>query len=198
MICTRLTFEYRVTDKSGSNRVTVYQGAQLAAGDAAAFEDEIATADLLLLSNEVAEEVNEAALKIALRYGVKCILNPAPARKNSASFTDHVFLFTPNEHELAGIENKQNVLVTLGKKGCLLKETGETLPAVDKGAAVDTTGAGDTFNGVLAALLAAGRDLRAAALAANAAAALAVTRRYAVSAIPQKEEIQKILTETER
>ena len=106
-----------VTNQSGSNHVTVYQGAQLSEDDVAEFETAIKNADILLLNNEVDESVNVRAVEIAVRYGTKCILNPAPARKNSEQITDHVFLFTPNEHELLGIEKKENLVVTLGKKG---------------------------------------------------------------------------------
>ena len=155
-------------------------------------EDEVKTADILLLSNEVAEAVNAKAVDIAARYGVKCILNPAPARENRAGITDRIYLFTPNEHELLGIEDKKNAVVTLGKKGCLIKATGEVVPAVDRGKPIDTTGAGDTFNGVLAAMLASGEPLPRAARIANGVSSLGVTRKYAVSSIPTRDEIREI------
>jgi len=182
-----------VTDKSGSNHVTVYQGAQLSANDVFLFEDAIKEADILLLNNEVSEDVNIEAIKIAKKYGVKCILNPAPARKTSAYVIDSIDLFTPNEHESLGIEDKQNVVMTLGSKGCLIKSTGETVPTVKCGTVIDTTGAGDTFNGVLSAMLANGYNLAAAARIANAVASLGVTRKYAVSSIPSDEEIREII-----
>ena len=182
-----------VTDKSGSNHVTVYQGAQLSANDVSLFEDSIKEADILLLNNEVSEEVNIEAIKIAKKHGVKCILNPAPARKTSGFVIDNIDLFTPNEHESLGIEDKQNVVMTLGSKGCLIKSTGETVPTVKCGTFVDTTGAGDTFNGVLSAMLANGYNIAAAARIANAVASLGVTRKYAVSSIPSDEEIREII-----
>ena len=184
-----------VTDKSGSNHVTVYQGAQLSSGDVALFEDSIKAADILLINNEVAEEVNVEAIKIAKKHGVKCILNPAPARETSDFVLDGIDLFTPNEHELLGIEEKKNVIVTLGARGCLIKSTGEQIPGASFGAAVDTTGAGDTFNGVLTAMLAEGRTLAESARIANKVAALGVTRKYAVSSIPSSDEIEKIVAE---
>ena len=156
-----------VTDKSGSNHVTVYQGVQLEADDVKAFEEEIRGADLLLLNNEVDEAVNVRAIEIAKRYGVRCVLNPAPARKSCEEILRSVDLFTPNEHETLGIEERTNVLVTLGRRGCLLKESGVIIPAVNSGPAVDTTGAGDTFNGILASLLAEGNPLARAAAIAN-------------------------------
>ena len=181
-----------VTDKTGSNHVTVYQGAQLSPTDVSLFEDSIKDADILLLNNEVSEDVNVEAIKIAKKHGVKCILNPAPARKTSSYIIDNVELFTPNEHELLGIEDKKNVLVTLGAKGCLIKSTNESIPGTSFGDAVDTTGAGDTFNGVLAAMLADGYALADACAIANKVAALGVTRRYAVSSIPTADEIKEI------
>jgi len=187
-----------VTDRSGSNHVTVYQGAQLSASDVLLFEEKIKSADILLLNNEVPEEVNIAAIEIAKRNGVKCILNPAPARAADKYILESVDLFTPNEHETLGIEDNKNVIVTLGKRGCLIKSSGVTVPAVNSGKVVDTTGAGDTFNGVLTAMITEGKSLSEAARIANRVAAIGVTRKYAVSSIPTAEEIEKIVEETEK
>ena len=186
-----------VTDQAGSNHVTVYQGVQLSPDDVSSFEDAIKHADLLLLNNEVCEEVNVRAIGIAKRYGVRCILNPAPARESCSYILKNVDLFTPNEHETLGLDTHKNVLVTLGKRGCLIKETGEIIPSVNSGTVVDTTGAGDTFNGVLTAMLAQGASLSRAASIANGVASVGVTRKYAVSSIPSADEIQKIILKTE-
>ena len=183
-----------VTDKTGTNHVTVYQGAQLSPADVTAFEASIKKADILLLNNEVSEQVNIEAIKIAKKYGIKCILNPAPARKTADFIIDNVDLFTPNEHETLGIEDKENVVMTLGSKGCLIKTTGETIPAVKCGTVVDTTGAGDTFNGALCAMLADGHSIQESAKIANSIAAIGVTRRHAVSSIPSTDEIREILS----
>ncbi len=182
-----------ITDKSGTNHVTVYQGAQLSALDVALFEDSIKEADILLLNNEVAEEVNIEAIRIAKKYGVRCILNPAPARINDSFIVDNIELFTPNEHELLGIEDKDNILMTLGARGCLIKSTNEEIAGKSFGEAVDTTGAGDTFNGVLTAMLTKGYTLANSAKIANTVAALGVTRKYAVSSIPSSKEIEEII-----
>lgn len=182
-----------VTDAEGANRVTVYQGAQLSAEDVSLFREQIASADILLINNEVSEEVNEAAVKIAKASGVKVILNPAPQRKCSDYILESIDLFTPNEHETEGLENKENVIVTVGKRGCLIRsENNKNIPALKVGKVVDTTGAGDTFNGVLAAAIGDGRSLSEAAEEANAASSLGVTRKYAVSSIPTKKEIEDI------
>lgn len=182
-----------VTDSHGANLVTVYQGVQLEEDDLDAFEETIKSADILLLSNEVDEKINIKAIELAKKYGVKCVLNPAPARENAPYIVENVDLFTPNEHELASVDDRENCIVTLGKRGCLIKKTGETVPAVDVGKVIDTTGAGDTFNGVLCALLARGESEAVAAKAANAVSSLGVTRKYAVSSIPTREEIKEII-----
>ena len=139
-----------------------------------------------------------AAIRIAKKHGVKCVLNPAPASELDGYILDTVDLFTPNEHELFGIEEKENVIVTLGERGCLIKETGLIIPSKNSGATIDTTGAGDTFNGALSAMLACGYKTAKAAEIANKVASLEVTRRYAVSSIPAREEIKKIIQETEK
>jgi len=182
-----------VTDRSGSNHVTVYQGAQLSAGDVAAFENQIKHADVLLINNEVDEEINVAALKIAKENGVKVILNPAPARKSCDFILENVDLFTPNEHETLGLEEKDNVIVTVGKRGCIIKSENKNIPALSVGTVLDTTGAGDTFNGVLAAALSEKTELCEAARIANTASSIGVTRKYAVSSIPTRKEIEEIL-----
>ena len=187
---TPTAFAAIITDASGSNRVTVYQGAQLDTADIALFEDKIKTADVLLLTNETAEEINDAAAKIAKANGVRVILNPAPSRKCCATLVENVDLFTPNEHETEGLDG-YNLVITLGKKGCHISATDEHIPAVDVAPVVDTTGAGDTFNGVLAAELASGTDTGTAVRRANLASSISVTRKYAVSSIPTKETIDQ-------
>ena len=183
-----------VTDKNGSNHVTVYQGAQLTSRDVEAFRESIACADILLLNNEVDEGVNLKAIEIAKENGVKIILNPAPARESDPYILESVDLFTPNEHETLGLEDKKNVIVTVGKRGCIIRsENDKNIPALSVARVVDTTGAGDTFNGVLAASIAEGKALSEAAGIANAASSLGVCRRYAVSSIPTRNEIEEIL-----
>lgn len=189
----KTAFAAIVTDRTGGNRVTVYQGAQLSPSDVFAFEKHIRAADILLLNNEVKEEVNVQAIEIAKRYGVRVILNPAPARKTCSYILENVDLFTPNEHETLGIEEKENVVMTVGKRGCIIKKGNQNIPAVSIGEVLDTTGAGDTFNGVLSAVLAEGKQLTEAVETANLASSIGVTRKYAVSSIPTKKEIEEKL-----
>ena len=181
-----------VTDAAGSNRVTVFQGASLVPSDVGDFAADIEAADILLINNEVPEEINLCAVEIARKSGVRIILNPAPARPLPHLIRDSVSLFTPNEFEAESVGKCSDVLVTLGGAGCRLP-SGEILPAIDAGSAVDTTGAGDTFNGVLAAALSDGVRLEDAVRRANAAAGLGVTRRYAVSSIPYRGETDRVM-----
>ena len=179
------------TDSRGDNRVCVYRGAELCEADVLGFSDEIKSADILLINNEVPISVNEAAVNIARENGVKVILNPAPARSYGVDFLKKIDLFIPNEHELCGIEAFTNVVLTLGDRGCRIVGTGEQIPPKKISRAVDSTGAGDTFCGVLSASLSVGMELTNACLRANAAAALKVSRKYILDSIPTKEEIDK-------
>lgn len=184
-----------VTDKTGDNRVTVYGGASLAADDVDAFRKEIENADILIINNEVAEDVNVAAVKIAKAAGVRVIYNPAPMRRICEYLCANTDIFTPNEHEAEEISAFENAIVTLGDKGCLIKWTGANLPAMKVDKVVDTTGAGDTFTGVLAASMAEGCDAYDACRAAIAASSIEVTRRFVMPAIPYRREVEDALSQ---
>ena len=177
-----------MTDGTGETRVTVARGAELCAADVEfGFKRAIADADILLLNNEVPEEVNLRASEIAVKNGVKMVFNPAPARPLPSALAERVALFTPNEFEEAALgEVRGEVVTTLGAAGCRIRSTGEAIPAPPADA-VDTTGAGDTFNGVLAVRLAEGASLRDACIAASEAAAVSVTKRYVLPSIPRRK-----------
>ncbi len=179
------------TDASGDNRVCVYRGASLTERDIDCFEDEIKDADILLINNEISASINLRAVDIAKENGVTVILNPAPACSYDKNFLDKIDLFTPNDHETDGLDEYGNVIVTLGEKGCFIRQNGLTVPSEHVDSVIDTTGAGDTFNGVLAACLADGADIRTTCQKANIAAAIKVGRRYILHSIPTKKEIDE-------
>ena len=188
MVLTRkpTAFAAILTDPQGETRVTVYPGATLGPADVDAFGASIGKADFLLLNNEVPEAVNLRAVELAQRHGTRILFNPAPARPLPEAIRRAVYLFTPNAFEAAALDGvSARVVTTLGAQGCRIRETGEVIPAPAYGAAVDTTGAGDVFNGVLAVRLAAGDTLPAACAAANAAAARSVTRHFVLPSIPK-------------
>lgn len=184
-------FAFILTDKTGENRVTEFKGAELCAEDVLNFKKEIEDCDILLLQQEVPIEVNEAAVRIASKCGVKVILNPAPIREISDETAESVYMVTPNLQEKQAIYPKRfkNCITTLGSDGCLINEEIK-IPSIPI-RAVDTTGAGDTFNGVLAACLSEGMNLESACEWAVAASGISVGRRYVLNAIPHRDEIEK-------
>ena len=143
------------------------------------------------------------------------ILNPAPAQPLSNDLLRRVYLLTPNETEaelLTGLavnntaaaakaadallaRGVENVIITLGARGALVAgRQGRGLVEGFKVKPVDTTGAGDVFNGTLAVALAEGKPLLEAARFASAAAALSVTRLGAQTSAPMRKEIDQLLT----
>jgi len=192
-----------LTDSQGENRVTVYGGAAalLTGEDIKAMEAEIAASDMLVLQNEVAADVNRVACEIAEKHGVKILINPAPAIGMDVSLLKKAFVITPNLHEatmlfgehwMSGMEKEgiKYAVVTCGSKGVVVYNKGiitpiKALPVK----VVDTTGAGDCFTAALAVKLCEGEGLYNAAVFANKAASVAVSRPYAVAAMPKMEEI---------
>jgi ribokinase len=158
---------------------------------------------VVLLSNEVPEAVVVAAIEAARAAGWLVVLNPAPARPAEGDRSGVVV--TPNADEARELTGEEDVepaarmlaartsapvLVTLGAEGALLLDCGEArrlpAPAVD---VVDTTGAGDTVNGALAAELAAARPLEDAVRYALAAAALSTRAAGARTGMPRRDEV---------
>ena len=187
----KTTFAVILTDKYGENQVTGFRDAQLTVNDVKAFENEIANSDILLLQNEVPEEVNETAVELAKKHKVRIILNPAPMREIPDSIAESIFAVTPNEQESKEIDASRfkNCITTLGNKGCDIN--GAIKLDALKVKAVNTTGAGDTFNGVLAVLTAEGMPLEKACKYAVCASGISVTRRGVLDAIPTREEIER-------
>lgn len=179
-----------LTDSAGQNQVTVFQGPRLSVDDVDGFGEKIAAADVLLLNNEVPLQVNERAIEIAKRSNTLIVYNPAPSIDLSPVILENVDYFTPNEHETKGLEAVDHLVVTLGAKGCLIKKSGKLLPALKLKNVVDTTGAGDTFNGIFAACLSEGSSLENAVEWAIRGSGVSVTRPYAATSIPTAEEIR--------
>lgn len=182
-----------LTDKCGENQVTEYGTAHLNETDVSMFENDIATSDILLIQQEVPQNINNAAIKIANKYDVKVILNPAPIRQIPDSIVKSIFAVTPNKHEAQAInaERFKNCIVTLGGDGCVINEKIK-LPPLSVNA-VDTTGAGDTFNGVFAACIGEGMNIETACKYAVTASGISVSRKYVLNAIPYREEIERMM-----
>ncbi|MBE7046389.1 MAG: hypothetical protein E7396_03135 [Ruminococcaceae bacterium] len=183
-------FAFILKDKHGENLVTEYGTAVLEADDVISFEEEIASSDILLIGHEVPDEVNEKAVSIAKKYGIKIILNPAPARNIPDFIAENTYIVTPNEHESKFVnrEKIKLLITTLGSKGCSINDS-DFVPAMSV-KAEDTTGAGDTFNGVLSVCIAEGMDIKKACRMAVKASGISVSRRYVLNAIPYRNEIE--------
>lgn len=199
-------------DKSGENTIIVASGANAEMGinnlERASMLFE--WADVVLLQLEIPLEVVTEAARMAKAQGKKVILNPAPARSLPAELLENVDIITPNETEaefLTGISvsdissaalaaarfnasGVQKVIITLGENGAFLADgnTEEIIPT-QRVKAVDTTAAGDTFNGALAVSLGRGESMNAAVTFALKAATLSVQRLGAQSSIPYLSEL---------
>ncbi|MBO5008321.1 MAG: ribokinase [Clostridia bacterium] len=186
-------FAFILKDASGENRVTEFKSAQLCESDVLDFEAEIASSDILLLQQEVSPEVNKAAVALSQKHHVKVILNPAPIREITDDVARGIFAVTPNEHEKQAIDVQrfENCITTLGSKGCLINEQ-VSIDAIDV-TAVDTTGAGDVFNGVLAACIAEKTDIETACKYAVTASGISVSGKYVLNSIPYRHEIERRL-----
>lgn len=199
-------------DARGENCIVVAPGANnaLTCADVDAVRDEIAAADYLLLQLEIPMEVVEHAAEVAVANGTKVILNPAPAAELSKTLIESLYLITPNRTEcqlLSGVAianeadaetaagklmemGVKNVIVTLGSKGSLVRTAeGCTVVEACRVESVDTTAAGDVFNGALCVALSEGKDLVEAARFASRASAISVTRMGAQSSVPYRAEL---------
>lgn len=157
---------------------------------------------IVLIQQEIPEETVEAVCTICSEKGIPVILNPAPARKVSQQILDQAAYITPNEHEAAlmfdGLtiaealrQYPNKLLITEGKNGVRYFDgSKEVLVPGYPVKAVDTTGAGDTFNGALAVALTEGKSLYDALAFANLAASISVTKFGAQGGMPAREELE--------
>lgn len=202
--------------KSGENCIAVAGGAnsRLSAADVKRAAPAFAQARVVLLQLETPLPTVLAAAQLASKHNVPVILNPAPAQLLPDALLLRVAILTPNETEaetLTGVRvtgdhtaecaatklrsrGVRTVVVTLGARGAFVvdAEGSRHVPGF-KVKPVDTTAAGDVFNGTLAVALAEGRTLDAAVRFANAAAAISVTRFGAQPSAPARKEIERFL-----
>lgn len=196
-----------VVEHSGANSIVVVPGANgTLTSLTAAHRQQIAGSDLLLLQLELPLGVVLEAAEWARRSGTRVVLTPAPVAELPDELLVAVDLLVPNEHEAARLTGESDVegaarvllgrgvgsvVVTLGEQGCLALDqhgtaTRVSAPSVE---AVDTTGAGDTFVGCLAAALVESRPLADALPWATMAASLSVRTSGASSSMPSRTQI---------
>lgn len=202
---------------SGENQIVIAPGAAslLSLEQTAAYTEAIAASDIFMTNFEVPFEIACEGLKIARRNGIITLLDPAPARLLPREILELVDYITPNETEAEKLTGKSvanvddavsagrflcaqgagTALITLGDEG-VVAVTGQTTAhtaARSVEPVIDTTGAGDAFNGALAARLAGGSDLQTAINFAIAGATLSVMKNGAAEAMPSKDEITHLL-----
>jgi ribokinase len=200
-------------DSSGENSIVVAPGSNgnLLQEDIPEAIFETDRFEILLLQLEIPIATVEYSAVSASEHGIKVILNPAPARKLSDNLLKHTWLITPNETEaetITGVKitdissaekaaaliqerGVKNIIITLGETGAFIKSEKFTglIPGV-KVIPVDTTAAGDVFNGALAVAISEGLSLEDAVIFSNKAASISVTRMGAQASAPYRNEIK--------
>jgi ribokinase len=203
-------------DETGENSIAVAPGAngELRPEDVEPLGRLLESGDVILLQLETPLATVAAAVRVAAMRQVRVILNPAPAQALPDSFLESVTMLTPNEREAeqltgvvssdeesltraAGILHRRgvrDVVITLGARGVFAFQEGAgVLVPAFRVEAVDTTAAGDVFNGALAVALVDGRSAHGAIRFASAAAGISVTRMGAQASAPSRMEIEAFL-----
>jgi ribokinase len=208
-----------LVEDDGENRIVLEPGANayLAPSDLEPLRDLLGPSTVLLLQLEVPMETVDRAAELGHAAGATVILDPSPAQLLSERLLRSVDVLTPNQTELSVITGAsatssrsecaaaakvllergvRRVVVKMGGQGCMLVVDDEDLaiPAY-RVASVDTTGAGDAFNGGLAVALARGLPLGDACRFANAVGALAVTKPGAQSSLPTLREVWTLMAD---
>jgi len=205
-----------VNEKTGENAINVIPGAANTIDQN--FIDAnlsiIENSKIFLTQLETPINSTLYALKIAKNNGCLTVLNPAPAKKIPEEYFKLIDYLTPNEAEASSYTNKEiksketcreaanyfldrgvkNIIITLGDRGCFFKNKNEEFLVSSKKFSfpvVDTTGAGDAFNGALSVSLAEGKSNLEAVKFANLAAGISVTREGATYSMPKISELEK-------
>ncbi len=199
-------------DRNAENCIVVASGANaaLSKADMMKCKKVIEQSSIVLVQLEIPLETVQYVAEIAAAKGIKVILNPAPACSIPDSLLQNISIVTPNETEaemLSGVKvnntgsakkaaliiqkrGVRNVIITLGSNGAMvLDHSGFTHVPGCQVKAIDTTGAGDVFNGALVVALAEGKDITAAVQFACKAAAISVTRLGAQTSAPYRHEV---------
>jgi ribokinase len=206
-----------VNDRTGENAIIVVPASAgtITVADIEREADTIRGSRVFMTQLELPIPVAQRGLEIARSAGVTTVFNPAPAQALDDSIFALCDYVTPNETEatmLTGVavlsvddarragdvlleKGAGAALITLGEKGSLLHTPSVSVhvAAVDVGPAIDTTGAGDAYNGAFAVAVAAGRDPGEAAHFASAAAGISVTRPGTAASMPSLAEMEALL-----
>lgn len=203
-----------MVDKTGNNHVSVYPGAStlLSVEDIENCEELFTKSKYILLQFEVSSEVLKKCIELANKHDVKIIVNPAPHKESCKHLINQAYVITPNFHEAKQLFNLgnisvedlasklcmlgvNNIVVTLGKDGALVIEN--NIPTyippliIDQSVVIDTTGAGDVFNGALVVGLYKNMSLQEASKFAMKASSYSIKKPYVMSSIPTVGDIDE-------
>jgi ribokinase len=202
--------------RKGENAIIVVPGAcfEVTAGEVDQARALIASSSVFIAQLELPLPAVEHGLALAHSLGVPTILNPAPAAPLPESIYRHIDYITPNESEAAALtgvpvstvadaekaadafiaRGVPNAIITLGAQGVFVKnaQVRAHVPAVNAGKVVETTGAGDAFNGGFAVALSEGMDLVEAARFGCATAGISITRPGTAPSMPTRAEIDAL------
>lgn len=201
-----------IVEKSGNNAIAVVSGANyaLSVEDVEKYHFIIDQANVLLVQLETPLLTVKRALRLAKQTGCLTILNPAPAVPLHHDILENIDILTPNEIELELLSGcptgtmdeihaagrrlldmgVRQLIVTIGDRGCVkIDKNGMVHYPAKKVTAVDTTAAGDCFNGALAVALAEGKSVDDAIRFAVSASALSVTKFGAQTSLPTRKEV---------
>jgi len=196
-----------ITLAEGDNSIIVVKGANhyVTPNFVEKALDVIRESDIVLIQQEIPEETVEYVAEICHANNVPLLLNPAPARPIQKTVIEKATYITPNEWEASVLfENKDihealkeypnKLLITEGKNGVRFYDgEKEVLVPAYEVEAVDTTGAGDTFNAAFAVGIAEGKSIKESIRFANRAASLSVTKFGAQGGMPTREEVERNL-----
>lgn len=199
-------------EKGTENKIIVIKGSnnELTVDDIA-FLEEIANYNIVILQHEIPQEVNCAVAKLAKNNGIPVMLNPAPSAVVPNELISCLTYICPNEHEAADIVGikpesdasiqkavellhklgAQNVLITLGKAGCVFSDGNKIInsPSIDIAPVVDPTAAGDSFIGAFCTAVSSGISSDEALVFANCTAGITVSRMGAQTSLPTLDEV---------
>lgn len=201
-----------VNRETGDNSIVVIPGSNYAfsKGKLELYDGYFRECDFILLQLEIPIETVYAAINLGKKYNKSIVLNPAPAKKIDPEMLSKIDFITPNETELSlltGLSTSneaeclvamdkllnfgvKNVIVTRGKHGSILKNKNNVIQIkACKVKAIDSTAAGDCYNGTFLAYFSNGLDIKSSLEKATIASAIAVTKKGAISSLPTKEEI---------
>lgn len=203
-------------DDNGENCIAVAPGANgtLSVNDISKAKISLESAPIILMQLEIPIETVRYVAELAEANNIKLVLNPAPACPLPDDLLRKISIITPNKKEaemltrikIADINSAkeaakmmsgkgiETVIITMGSEGALIFEKGtfKVVPAI-KVKAVDTTAAGDVFNGALVVAMSEGKDMIQAVQFANVAAAVSVTRLGAQASAPHRNEVEALI-----